>query len=566
MSKDRHGKGGRSLQGTGSTLALTAVLMASVVTGLLVFVCMVLPERAPAWDEAAHALQGALIAHDLRTLDPMGFLFDTYRQVWWPPLHSWLLGGAFLVAGESLEVARGVSVLALVLLAPTLFLIGRTVEPRHGILAGSVAAALALTSPGLLLFAAQSMLELPGLLAIAATMLAYCALKRDPGAPARAHALLGVGTVLAYLVKTNYGILLVLAIVVSKLIAVDFRVRRLATRQNLYAALPLAIFCLVWFAYPPKIVSTWNALVNQPSPGEVQERAGLWFYPRAIAAFSGSWWMSALLWGGLATAWKSRDKPGVVFLVVLSVSLLGIGTIHPTKAARHILPVLPALFVLAGVAAAELWGWLRTRGRSIRIAAIGLVACLAALHSATLARRDWFPTESRHMNDVLAYVSGLSHENGPVLVIGTMGTSPAPPVIDWHLAAVENLLPVTAGGAAMDPRRERRLAHTIHGAPVPELLRLSARRVLGRYDAPSAMRSLHAGDRFAEDAARFGAVLQETLDADPPRSILTVIGTSDTTKYPASFVAPGLARGGFREVSVREFPSAGASVHVYRRP
>jgi hypothetical protein len=567
MNRDGHAKGGHSLRPTPSTLALTVVLAASVVTGWLAFVYLVLPGRPPAWDEAAHALQAALIAHDLRELDLMSLLFDTYRQVYWPPLHSWLVGGAFLVAGQGLEVARGVSVLALVLLAPTLFLIGRTIEPRHGILAGSVAAALALTSPGLITFAAQSMLDLPGLLAIGATILVYCALERDPEASPRAHALLGVGTVLAYLVKSNYGILLVIAIVVTKLIAVGFRARRLATKQNLYAALPLSIFCVVWFAYPPKVLSTWNALVNQPWGGEdVRGLLGLWFYPRAIADFSGSWWVSALLWGGLAAAWRSRGKPGIAFLVVLPLTLLVIGTFHHTKLPRHILPVFPALFVLAGVAAAELWAWLRSRGRSIRTAAIGVLAGITALHAATLARRDWFPTEPRRITDVLDYVSGLTRENTPVLVIGTMHTWPEPPVIDWHLTAVEGLLPVTAAGAAMDPRHERRLAGTIGDAPVPERLRASALRVLGRYDAPSATRSLHVGDRYIEEQAQFEAVLQETLESDVPRSIIALIGTSDTTRFPASFVAPGLARAGFHEVSVREFPRAGTLVYVYSRP
>lgn len=548
------------------TVALTAVLAASLVTGWLVFVRLVLPGRQPEWDEAAHALQGALIAHDLRALDLMSLLFDSYRQVWWPPMHSWLVSGAFLIAGPSMETARAVSVLAFVLLAPTLFLVARTVEPRHGVLAGSVSAALALTSPGLIALAAENMLELPGLLALSLTTLVYCTLERYPDARPRTHMLLGVCTTLTYLLKSNYGILLIISIVLTKLIVVGFRARRLLTKQNLYAVLPLAVFGAIWFAYLPKVVSTWYALINEASGEEARGLLGLLFYPRAIVHLSGSWWMSLLLWGGLIMAWRARRQPGIGFLAVLALAQFVIGEFHHTKADRHMLPMLPAMFVLAGVTTTKLWSWLRPGGRGRRVAAIGLLASVAVLHAAALGRRDWFPAEDRQATEVLTYIATLTRENAPALVIGAREAPPGPPAIDWHLVASERLLPVTAAGSAMDPRQERRLSRAIGGATVPERLRESAQRVLGRYDASSVTRSLHLGDRLQEDQAHFDTALESTLASGSPRAIITVIAISDTTLYPTSFIAPGLARAGFREVSVRKFPREGTRVHVYRRP
>ncbi|MGH7565759.1 MAG: ArnT family glycosyltransferase [Gemmatimonadota bacterium] len=547
-------------------LALTVVLAASLVAGWLVFVRLVLLGHQPEWDEAAHALQGALIAHDLRALDLMSLLFDSYRQVWWPPMHSWLVGGAFLIAGPSIEAARAVSMLAFMLLAPTAFLVARTVEPRHGILAGSVSATLALTSPGLIAFAAKSMLELPGLLALCCTMLVYCTLERHPDARPRTYALLGLCTVLTYLVKTNYGILLIISIVLTKLIVVGFRPRRLLTKKNFYAVLPLAVFGAIWFAYPPKVVSTWNALVNEASGQEARGLLGLLFYPRAIVHLSGSWWMSLLLWGGLVTAWRERRQPGIGFLAVLALTQFVIGEFHHTKADRHVLTMFPAMFVLAGVAAARLWSWLGLGGRGGRVAAIGLLASVAVLHAVTLGRRDWFPAQARQATEVLQYISTLTRENAPTLVLGTREAWPGPPAIDWHLVGSERLLPVTAAGSAMDPRQERRLAGAIGGVRVPERLHVSAQRVLGRYDAPSGTRSLHVGDRLPEDQVQFDIVLERTLVSDPPRAVLAMIAISDTTRYPTSFIAPGLARAGFREVSMREFPRAGTRVYLYRRP
>lgn len=538
-------------------------VMVSAAAGWLVFLHLVLPGRPPHWDEAAHALQGALVAQDVRELDLLSLLFDTYRQVYWPPLHSWLVGGAFLVAGESIEVARAVSVLAYVLLAPTLFLVARTVKPARGVLAGGVAALLALTSPGMIRYASEAMLEMPGMLAIAATILVHSRLERNPGGPPAAHALLGVTVVLTYLVKSSYGVLLLLTIASTKLIAAGFRPRRLWTRRNLYAVLPLAVFGAIWFAYPPKVVSTWEALVNRPWGGEAARGIrGLWYYPRAMADFSGSWWMCALLWGGLVAAWRSRARPGIDLLVALPLVLLLIGSLHHTKLPRHILPVFPALFALAGIAAADLWGRLGSRGRSARAAALGVLAGLALLHGSALARRDGLPAD-RPMTEVLAHVSRLVREEPPVLVVSTNGPWPQPPVIDWHLMAVEGVLPVTATGTGMDPRQERRLAAAIGGLPAP--LRAGAGRVLGRYDEPAAVRSLHVGERYAEGQAEFEAFLEETLERGRTRSIVAVIGTADTTRFPAGFVTRVPLRAGFRLVSVREFPDAGTEIRVYRR-
>ena len=564
MSKDEPEE--TSARSEPSAPALAAVLAASAVCGWLVFSYLVLRDDTPLWDELAHALHGALIAHDLRELDWTALLLDTYTQVYWPPLHSWALAGVFLVAGESLAVARVVSVLAYVLLAPTLFLTGRTVAPRHGVLAGSIAAALALTSPGLIISAAQSMLELPGLLALSASTLVYCWLGSHPEASPRAHTLLGLGAVLTFLVKSNYGVLLVIVIVLAKLIEVDFRIRRLATKQNLYAALPLAVFSVVWFAYPPKVMWTWNMLVNSSWGGEeARGFSGLLYFPRAIVNFSGSHWMAVVLWAGLIFAWQARRRPGIAFLAMLPLVLLLIGTFHHTKIPRHILPIFPPLFVLVGMGVAEVWAFLRSGGSYRQVAAIGVLTGVTVLHAGSLARRDWLPP-GPPVAEVLDHVSLLVRENGPVLVLGTRGIRPQPPYIDWHLTGVEELLPVTAADAVMESEGMRQIVGSIREAPVPDRLRVSAQRVWGRYYEPSAARSLHVGSQSVATQAQFEVAFQEALERDPPRSVIALVGTTDTTRYPASFIEPGLARAGFRQESVREFPRLEISVRLYGRP
>jgi hypothetical protein len=64
-------------------------------------------------DEGVHALKGVQFAYDLKTGDWLGFMLDSYRQVLYPPLHSWVVAIAYLVAGPSINLpaAWGCSVL-----------------------------------------------------------------------------------------------------------------------------------------------------------------------------------------------------------------------------------------------------------------------------------------------------------------------------------------------------------------------------------------------------------------------------------------------------------------------
>jgi 4-amino-4-deoxy-L-arabinose transferase-like glycosyltransferase len=551
-----------------STLSLAAVVAASLVSGWLVFAHLLLPAPSAGWDEAAHALRGLLIAHDVRELDVPAFLHDSYRQVYWPPIHAWLVGAAILIAGPSIEAARFVSVLAFVLLALTLFFVARTLQPRYADLAGGVAAALALTSPGIIAFAARAMLELPGLLALSCTLLVYCRLAHAESASPRAHMLVGVLVMVTYLVKLNYGILLMISIGLARLIDAHFRPRRLLTWQNFYTALPVIVLSAIWFAYPQKLIVTWDTLVNEPTGrAEAQGVAGPLYYPLAILRLSGSPWMGILLLASLAFAWKRRRESGVMLLLVVAITQLLIGELHHTKGIRHILPMFPALFVFSGVAAAELWAWLSARGRIARYAAGGLVALLALLQARILVRTEWHPAVNAQLAEVLRYVSSVTHQHAPALVLSTVHARPGPPIVDWHLAAGERLLAVTAAGSVMDPEPHRRLAEAVSRAPLPHGLRERARLVFSRYDNATGTRSLHIAAALDDKQPPFESELARTLSDSSVRAVIAITSASDsdTDRYSIAFIDPSLRRAGFVGSSVEEFTAVGARVHVYER-
>jgi hypothetical protein len=194
-----------------------------------------------------------------------------------------------------------------------------------------------------------------------------------------------------------------------------------------------------------------------------------------------------------------------------------------------------------------------------------LLAGLAALQIATI--RSWKSVSFSgkpppQQVDVLHYVTAQIRDLAPSLVLVTWDARPSPPVFDWLLVS-QGDLPVTASDNAMHPGVEARIRHRLHDERLPEDLRTSARRVLDRYNSPAMTRTLHL-DR--ETATGFEAVLEARIEEDPPHGIIALIGTADSVRYPLEFVEPGIVGGGYRQVSVREFPRAATRVYVYRRP
>src|SRR6187401_3154492 len=69
-------------------------------------------------DEAVHALKALQFADDFQRGDWLGFILDSYRQVLYPPLHSWIMAAAYLVAGPSVLSAGTVGLFCFVAMAP----------------------------------------------------------------------------------------------------------------------------------------------------------------------------------------------------------------------------------------------------------------------------------------------------------------------------------------------------------------------------------------------------------------------------------------------------------------
>src|SRR5689334_9994264 len=87
-----------------SPAALLFLLLVSVLAAVvfwLIYSKLLLIRGPFISDEGVHALKGVQFADDFQRGDWLGLLLDSYRQVLYPPLHSWLIAIAYLVNGPS---------------------------------------------------------------------------------------------------------------------------------------------------------------------------------------------------------------------------------------------------------------------------------------------------------------------------------------------------------------------------------------------------------------------------------------------------------------------------------
>jgi len=545
------------------------IVIAALFTGWRIYTLMIVPAGPFRWDEAAHALRGLLIADDLRQGSWLGFLLDTYRQVYWPPLHSWLTGLAFLVAGPGMVAARTCSLVTYLLTVPLLYLAAQSMRKTGREVAGLSAVILFLTSPPLIDFASQCMLEAPGLLAVSLTILIYFEVARDE-VPAWKHVLLGLGITFAYFVKSNYGIILLLTVAVTLLSDAKFRPRALLTRANYYMVLPMLVIFPLWFVYPKKLITTWEAMVNVPwGVTEPYGMEGLLFYPRAFLHLSGSVWFCALFLLSLLIAFAFRRDRKVKFLLILVILQMVIGELHQDKEERHIFPILPALFLLAGYAVAE--GWARLQGTRgvLRFRLAYVVAGVLLFHAVSLAFTSMYPHTTDQGKEASEYIATAVRSGAPALVLGTMGGRyhPPPPLLDWQLIIQEGLMTIHQAGSLGQIEEERRLASTLEHSRAPAWFIDAILPLLARSDRPATSRTLYLGlpakASYSLSQEKFGHFLQQTLARTPCRSLVVVTSLSDKTRYPLAQIAPTLQKADMHLLSTRLFHKAGARVDVY---
>lgn len=444
-------------------------LLAAVAVALLLVERALAPAGPLGWDEGYHALWGLRLAGDLRAGDLLGLLYDSYRQVYWPPGYSWLVAVPLALFGPLTELVRGVGLVALV---ATSLVAARAGQDLAGPgLAGKVgslvAAASVLLAGGVLALAPQAMLELPALFWL--TLGLWLAARLASAPTARTALALGVVIALTFLTKQNYGVLLGLAVTVSSLGAGAWwrwpppPGAAAVRRAQLLAAGVLAILLLVWFAYPPKVVQTLQSLRNTPWGPDAASLEGFLFYPRTTLWLAGSWLLLGLWLAALSTALRPaalRDSRILLLLAFVGWQML-FAQLSATKIDRHLLPLVPAGALLL----ATQIGWLLKRlappGRWL---ALGTLLALGGGHAALVLPAVAPPAVPADRQLTAAVLARLPA--GPGLVISTIDLLLPVSSLDWELARTGRLS-IDGAGALTYASEQRFTAGTLPRLPEP---------------------------------------------------------------------------------------------------
>lgn len=541
-------------------------------------VCAMLAARAIApagpmlWDESFHSLWALRLAADLRAFDVIGLAYDSYRQVYWPPLFSWYAGLLIALFGPSTALMRATGLIALAACALVISFAGRQIAPKGGKTAAGLAAAFAfMLSGGVIALAPQAMLELPGLLLMAIGYWQTFRVLSAASVRLPEYAALGVVIVLSFLAKQNYGVLLALGIAGTFLIdgqwwnlhpGTEIAARR---KGQLVAAGVLAVLLAGWFAYPPKLIQTLQSLRNTPWGPDAGSLEGILFYPRALLWLAGSWLMLALWAVVLALSLQPRcwrDARLRLLLIVIVLQAI-FAQLSATKIDRHILPLVLPLALLAGYWAAELWNRLEVARRKPAMFAAGVLALVVI--QIGLALPGVQPVTPAAGEDVLAAVHDAL-KDGPALVIGSIDLPLAPAMHDWQMV-VDGQMAADGAGALVYASEQRFAANTL--AKLPSAAEPPLRRLVERWPAATGSYSLYIGlpldaPELEVRETTLPAVVTTALARRPVQRIILVLPDS-SPRYPAvtpASVTAQLAALGFAPVAGQTRQIGGVTVTV----
>lgn len=338
------------------------------------------------WDETMHtALPAWRMLTAAEALAP-GAFFDALhacdRYPFAYPLLLALEQGLFGISEHGARVL-GTIVWCATLLA--VFALGRR---AGGTFAGWLALLAAASCPLALSFAGTALLEVPSAAALALALLAWVRRRETEIAAAeRGRRDLAAGTcvALAFFTKFNYGLLLALALALDEALELASAVRRGASTPALRSTLRLASI--------PALAGLWWFVLPLPGAFELgaAHRAAFWDWIRGNQDQAPASWrvkllnlaaffapnprvLAVLLIGALAALRQVR-RPALracaLVLAVLSVAVLS----HRFHLARFLIPLGPALWMLAGV------GWARllpgaARTRAAAVAGLALACAL----------------------------------------------------------------------------------------------------------------------------------------------------------------------------------------------
>jgi 4-amino-4-deoxy-L-arabinose transferase-like glycosyltransferase len=550
----------------GALVPLVAVVVAAVATALALNAGVLSADRALSWDEGFHAMFGLRIADDLRHGQALGFLYDSYREVMWPPAHSWMLGLLFAAAGPATRLARGASLAALVATVVVTYLAGRLLGPpdetlargiagrragQAGIVSGLAAAAAVLCSAGMLDMSTQIFTEsLAGLWLVIAFWLYFHVMgRRRAESETRVwFGALGAVVFVAFLARYNFGAVLAMALTAACLLDGGWlrtsarrtvEERRLG-RGHLAAASVLAVLLAAWFAYLPKLPRTWSWIVV-PTTERRFSLEGLAYFPSHTLGMTGSWTLlvcSVAAFGWCVRPGVLRAEPRVRLVAIFALVEFVLMEVSGNKQERYLLPLVPAFALMMGYAAGRIrtgLGGSSTARRAARVAFGAAILVTAFALTGDNVRKLTAAAQPAARPTLPGAIVEEIAAHGPALVISTVARAQSPAEIDWQL--IVNRRMAFAGAGSISANLSERQFASRWGPRLPARLSQVIERQVNRYPGRTGTFTAYMNwpldlpDEFT--AGNFRGRVAALLAAHPEDRILVAAMTSDPVVTPA---------------------------------
>lgn len=401
-------------------LAALAVLAVSTWEAAAIYRIYLAQHRVPLWDMAGHGWGGVELLRALSEGHPLRFLDLLNRQDKWPFGYSLLLM-PFLAAGDwSFASATLLSAVLFALVPVLLLWVAREVdEGPAGLWGGLIAAALFLTSPLLRVFGVLIMREMAGAF-FTLLALGFYLRARRLGTP-WAWRLAGLATLALFLIKYNYALVWVAAVLVNEVWRMTPERRRELARWPLrhrifaayvgllilaalfgvnpgvgvYAGLVIGAVLLIvrWRRDPAAFRARWRSLPVEARAALATFAIPIWIWwlspqpihPKEAIAFLRNRSAGPPLLSGESLGYYFRSLindysavPVLGVLVILGVLLslpwlkqyralaltallgLGLATFHPYKEPRFLAVTAPFLMLLAAMAFSRAVHWRRS--------------------------------------------------------------------------------------------------------------------------------------------------------------------------------------------------------------
>ncbi len=298
-------------------------------------------------DEATHANHALILALDLKRLDVMAYLRHSYQQSVYPPGAAWIQSLFFLIFGASTVTARLFSLLNYILAGFVLYALALELDDQLGWLIGIVAVFFFFTAQSLLVIAALSMLEMPGLLLTLLTLWTYIRCNKR----SRTFVPVSILAALTTLVKYPYGIVVFGTLGLAEMLQLSSTKPWYQGRLGRWAGLfgPAAVLLTLWFVGEQKVADFLYYANLQPKQTNWYSLDNIIFYPQSFSLhYVGGLGIALVAAIAIAYAtykWRRRQVRVLLLYILVGTLIL---TLKESNNPRFFATIAPPIYLLIG--------------------------------------------------------------------------------------------------------------------------------------------------------------------------------------------------------------------------